>query len=140
MSENDKADKIREAILIWCDGIDAVTTQLRKSLDAQGFKQAQMPPAAKPAEIPQPAAKSDPTALPYDLAKINSEEVTRENKTKYRRATKAANMDNQDYANLWAMLKQAGGSLTTQEQYVWLYTNDETIGWQPAKETRRRKQ
>jgi hypothetical protein len=47
---------IREAILIFCDAIDAATTQLRTNLKAQPFKRAEIP-----------KAKIDLSQLPWTL-------------------------------------------------------------------------
>lgn len=54
MSEQLTPDKIREALLIHCDAIDAATTQLRRNLGGQPFKRAEAPKTEKAkAETPK---------------------------------------------------------------------------------------
>ena len=58
----ERQDQTKEAILLFCDAIDAATTQLRKNLGANPFKNPTIAPKQAPAPEVKPSAVFDGTS------------------------------------------------------------------------------
>lgn len=126
MSENQ--DQTREALLLFCDGLDAITTKLRRDLHAEtvAFKTADKretedylkshghlnPDLTKPAydvtKIVWTGAEGGKG--PFLLAKEESQ-ISDENK--------------QNFGILREMLKLGGGSIFGKAEIIWLFKNDD---------------
>lgn len=101
-------DKTREALLIYADAIDAATTQLRQNLGAE----------TKTEGSPK---------LKFDAAKIVWKAATGD-KGPFEIAEKKANDGNADYVALEKFLENAGGRVTSEGYFIWMFTGGGAIG------------
>jgi len=102
------SDKTREALLIYADAMDAATTQLRQNLGAE----------TKPQGSPK---------LKFDASKIVWKNAEGD-KGPFEIAEKKANDGNVDYAALEQFLENAGGRVTSEGYFVWMFTDKGAIG------------
>ena len=103
-----KLERLQEAILIYSDAVDAATTQLRQNLGTE----------TKPQGSPK---------LKFDTSKIvwkNAEG----NRGPFEIAEKKANDGNPDYNALEQFLENAGGRVTSEGYFVWMFTDKGAIG------------
>jgi hypothetical protein len=121
MSEQLTPDQIREAILIYCDAIDAASTQLRRNLGGQPFKRAEVPQTEK--------AKAEKPKI--DAAKITWQwmEAPGNPKGPYQRATleSAGSTAGPEFEALLAAIKSTKFYRLEGWQY-WLFSDQRTIG------------
>jgi hypothetical protein len=106
-------EKVKEAILMWIDGLDAINTKLRRDLGADPFKKG--------------SAK-----LQFDVAKIVWTPANDKPDQEY--AFPDKNSGNKDYENLQIFLRSAGGRITSEGKFMWLFQDDKTVGRKDAKQ------
>ena len=116
-----KMDQVRESMLLYCDGQDAVNTQLRRSIGGNPFK----------AQTLEQKVKEQPleVRLPYDVAKLKWEPRTptkQPNKGPYE-LTQDDGSDN--FRNLRDAVQGAGekGMFTKFGQY-WVMFEGKAVG------------
>jgi len=102
------SDKTREALLIWADAMDAATTQLRQNLGVETNLQAS-------------------PKLKFDASKIVWKAATGD-RGPFEIAEKKANDGNPDYIALEQFLENAGGRVTSEGYFIWMFTDKGAIG------------
>jgi len=102
------SEKTREALLIFADAVDAATTQLRQNLGAE----------TKPQGSPK---------LKFDTQKIVWKQATGD-RGPFEIAEKIANDGNPDYIALEQFLESAGGRVTSEGYFIWMFPSEDAIG------------
>lgn len=103
-----KLERVQEAILIYSDAVDAATTQLRQNLGAE----------TKVEGSPK---------LKFDAAKIVWKAATGD-KGPFEIAEKKMNDGNTDYIALEKFLENAGGRVTSEGFFIWMFPKKDAIG------------
>ena len=107
-------DQTQEALLLFCDALDAAVTQLRRNLD----------PAAQP-------KRNDPSRLPFDASKIKWQD--RENdKGKFQMSEDFNSLDHKGLLKFLAEHIPSkcvnSKDLEGRTWFYWTYSNGSTIG------------
>lgn len=103
-----KEPDIREALSLFCDGLDAVVTKLRQDLHMETKK------------------------APYDITKIKWE--WRDSKSKPGQKYEASeDVDSLDFKALLKYLQEKSGKATLGDYFYWVFKNGTTIGRSPKR-------
>jgi hypothetical protein len=119
-------DKTREALLLFCDGLDAITTQLRRNLSAEqvAFK------TADKRETYHDHLNPDLTKPAYDVMKIVWTDAQGA-KGPFLLVKEEGQMsdENKHHFNiLREALKTAGKSIFGKTEMIWLFQDEKAIG------------